>query len=378
MSLRRLLDAWIDPAVRDRFWRLLDEPARRRFVRQLARLTTAPRRGEPAVNYGEMLGADNAGIVHGGRVKLRHLAEEFPPVVEDCNLLYLVSSAPPRYALELVTWAKARGVKLVWNQNGVAYPGWYGSRSEEINEPMRVLRQQADFIFYQSEFCRQCADRFLGSANAPFEIAFNCVDTAHFRPGPAPAGSPCELLAAGSHYESYRVISVLETVAELVRRSFPVELHLAGRLAWPDAEAEVAVKIHALGITRQVRRTAAYRQEDAPALYRAAHLLLHPKYKDPCPTVPIEAMACGVPVIGSASGGLAELVADGAGVLIEVPESWEKNHWPAPTAMADAVETIMRRWPDYSLNARAHAEAHFSKEAWMARHRRVFRELAPA
>ncbi len=359
-------------------WRLLDVPARRSFRRGLEARAFSLRRGRPAVNYGEAPGTDESGIIHGGRVKLLHLAEEFPTADSNFNLLYLVSSAPPKFALDLVEWARGQGVKFVWNQNGVAYPAWYGARSEEINGPMRTLRQEADFIFYQSEFCRQCAERFLGPVATVAEIAFNCVDTAHFRPASPPDGEVCRLLVAGSHYESYRVISVLETVAELVCRHFPVELHLAGRLAWPDAEAEVAEKIHLLGIDDRVRRTAAYRQEEAPAIYQATHILLHPKYKDPCPTVPIEAMACGVPVIGSASGGMPELVSREAGVLIEVPDSWERNHWPEPAAMADGVETIMRHWSDFSAAARSHAVARFSKEEWLAKHRRVFHQLVAA
>ncbi len=373
----RYAEAWITPAFRNRIWRLLEIPARRRFQRRLQALAHSPRRGQPVLSYGHASAADEQSVVHGGRVKLLHLAEEFPAAA-DFNLLYLVSSAPPKFALEFVTWAKARGVKFVWNQNGVAYPGWYGGRSEEINGPMRALRQQADHIFYQSEFCRRCADQFLGPSPAFGEIAFNCVDTSHFRPAPPPDMAVCRLLATGSHYESYRVFSVLETVAELVRRHFPVELHLAGRLAWLNAETEVSEKISALGIGGQVRRTASYRQEEAPDIYQSAHILLHPKYKDPCPTVPIEAMACGVPVIGSASGGMPELVSPDAGILIEVPESWDENHWPAPAAMADAVETIMRRWPEYRTAARSRAEACFAKEQWMEKHRRVFQALTTA
>ena len=70
--------------------------------------------------------------------------------------------------------------------------------------------------------------------------------------------------AAGKHVFAEKPVatdapgvrSVLETVAELVRRGFPVELHLAGRLAWENAEAEVEEKIRALGIVSHVRRTA--------------------------------------------------------------------------------------------------------------------------
>jgi len=364
--------------MRALIWRMIELPDRLRFRRQLKSIPLAPPPGAPVVNYGDALAPDSAGLVVGGRVKLLHLAEEFPAAASDFNLLYLVSSAAPKFALDLVDWAKSRGVKFVWNQNGVAYPAWYGARVEEINAPMRALRERADYIFNQSAFCQDCAQRFLGDSSVPSEIAFNCVDMQRFRPVEPLETQVCQLLAAGSHHESYRVMSVLDTVAELKRRKFPVMLNLAGRFVWPGAEEEVAKALRDLDIADLVRRIPPYRQEDAPAIYQTAHLLLHPKYKDPCPTVPIEAMACGVPVIGSRSGGMPELVGDDGGVLLDVPESWEKNYWPAPTAMADSVEQIMRQWPQYREAARARAEARFSKEHWLAQHRQVFQALVGA
>ena len=175
-----LFDAIFSPGMRARFWRWIALPERWRFRRKLLSIALSPRRGNPVLNYGDAVTPDSAGLVHGGRVKLQHLAEEFPPAVSDFNLLYLVSSAPPKFALELVEWAKAHGVKFVWNQNGVGYPAWYGARAEEINAPMRALREQADYIFYQSAFCQDCAQRYLGESSVPSEIAFNCVDTARF------------------------------------------------------------------------------------------------------------------------------------------------------------------------------------------------------
>jgi glycosyltransferase involved in cell wall biosynthesis len=240
---------------------------------------------------------------------------------------------------------------------------------------MRALRARADYIFYQSAFCRDCAQRFLGDASVPSEIAFNCVDLVQFQFAPPPAMDVCRLLAAGSHHERYRVMVVLDTVAELQRRKVPVKLHLAGRLMWPRAEEDVASALCDLRIAELVQRIPPYRQEEAPAIYQAAHILVHPKYKDPCPTVPIEAMACGVPVVGSASGGMPELIGSDAGILLPVPESWETNSWPAPAAMADAIEQIWSRWPAYREAARTRAEARFSKQAWLAQHRRVFQTL---
>jgi radical SAM superfamily enzyme YgiQ (UPF0313 family) len=96
-------------------------------------------------------------------------------------------------------------------------------------------------------------------------------------------------------------------VAELKRRKIPVKFHLAGRLMWPRAEEEVAKALYDLQIAELVQRIPPYRQAEAPAIYQAAHILVHPKYKDPCPTVPIEAMACGVPVVTGRTAALAEI-----------------------------------------------------------------------
>jgi glycosyltransferase involved in cell wall biosynthesis len=83
-------------------------------------------------------------------------------------------------------------------------------------------------------------------------------------------------------------------------------------------------------------------------------------------------MACGVPVVGSRSGGLPELVGADGGLLVEVPETWEAMPVPDPGQMAEAVTAIMGDWPRWSRAARARAEARFGTDAWVARHAAIF------
>jgi glycosyltransferase involved in cell wall biosynthesis len=54
------------------------------------------------------------------------------------------------------------------------------------------------------------------------------------------------------------------------------------------------------------------------ALWRRAALGIVPSlFPDPCPTVVLEAMVAGVPVVGSSNGGMPDLVVDGeTGVLV--------------------------------------------------------------
>jgi glycosyltransferase involved in cell wall biosynthesis len=314
--------------------------------------------------------------VRGGRVKLLHLQEAFPESPAAFNVLYLVSSAQPPFVDELARWARSQGVKVVWNQDGVAYPGWAGREAGRINATMRAAMRHAHYIVYQSEFCRASAARFLGGPAAPSEVLPNCVDIDQFRPADPPMpGEPWTLLAAGSHQHRTRVLRAMEIVAELRRRGRAVRLVVAGHLDWPEAAADVRQTVEALGIGEAVRIRPPYTQEEAPELFRQAHVLVHLKYKDPCPTVVIEAMASGLPVVGSRSGGLPELVGDEAGVLLDVPDSWEHLHVPDASAAADAVTEVMRNHTRWRAAARHRAEGRYAREPWLERHRAIFRQV---
>src|SRR5262249_18447899 len=154
--------------------------------------------------------------------------------------------------------------------------------------------RHAHYILYQSEFCRASAARFIGPVAAPFEILPNCVDVSRFRLAAPPApDEPWTLLAAGSHQHRGRVLRAIEVVAELRRRGRAARLLVAGVLDWPDADADVARIVEQLGVGGSVQVLPPYTQREAPALFQRAHILLHFKYKDPCPTVVIEALACG-------------------------------------------------------------------------------------
>lgn len=360
------------PGIRSAVWSLLRLPGRLAYQRALARRDFTLPRGAVALNYGDVL----SGVrVAGGRVKVQALAQTFPEQ-EQFNLLYLVSSAQPAHALELVRWAKEKGVRLVWNQNGVAFPAWAGEKTEETNQPMIELRKLADFVVYQSEFCRESANRFLGEVNCPSEILINPVDLAEFAPAAQPPAADCwQLLAAGTHYQPARVLGPIGALHTLRKAGRNAKLTIAGEMRWPEAADDVAAALEHTGMQEHVTLRPAFSRAEAVELFHHAHVLLHTKYHDPCPTIVLEAMACGVPVVGSKSGGLPELIGEDGGELLPVPLKWEKAATPAPDAIAAAVERVMAVWPERSRAARARAERMFDQKAWIDGHRRIFEKL---
>jgi glycosyltransferase involved in cell wall biosynthesis len=89
-------------------------------------------------------------------------------------------------------------------------------------------------------------------------------------------------------------------------------------------------------------------------------------------------MACGLPVVGTKSGGMPELVPTTCGILTPVSSSWTQDIAGDPVQLADAVEAVMSRHAEMSAAARAHAMATFDVEKWVARHERVFQQLHSA
>jgi glycosyltransferase involved in cell wall biosynthesis len=328
-----------------------------------------------AVSYGyEHMPTEND-VVHGGQVKFQLLHERLPNEPRSFNVLYLGSTNMPLEAPLLVRLAQRRGAPFVWNQNGVAYPGWHGPGWEDVNAPRARLMHAADFVFFQSAFCKLGADRFYGERLGPSEVLYNPVDTRRFTPAATRPERPLTLLLAGSQYQRYRVVAALEALVELRRGGDDVRMIVTGALSFADdAVAETRTLLRRLELVDAVELSGVYTQLDAPELYRRGDILLHTKYNDPCPTAVLEAMATGLPVAFSATGGTPELVGDDAGVGVPAPLDWERDHPPAPDELASAVRVIAARLDEYAAAARDRSRV-FDVERWVERHRNLFEEL---
>ena len=339
-----------------RRWAQLLAPGRRRpGLRVSYGWDRIPAPGEPAA---------------GGSGKAQRLSSRFPSSPADFTLLYLGSSWLPRDLRPLLWSARRRRAPVVLNQDGVGYPGWVGPRLEEVNGPLRRALEGADHVLFQSAFSKDSADEFLGEPRGGWEILPNAVDVDVFTPAPRPPQHGPVLLLGGDQTQAYRLELALETLALLASSYEDVQLLVAGRLVVP---AEPLVE--RLGLRGRVELIGRYAQRDAPDLIRRAHVLLHTKVNDPCPSTVIEARACGVPVVYPSSGGTVELVADEAGIGVPHPISWERDEPPAPEALADAVGRVLADRERYAAAARRRAIERYALAPWLDRHEELFRSL---
>lgn len=330
--------------------------------------------GRPVVSFGGVL--DGLKIVHGGRVKLLGLQAAFETSEQHFNILYLVSSALPPFCVDLAKFYKKKGVKIVWNQNGVAYPAWAGAETERYNRPMRQMLELADYVVYQSRFCKRSADKFLKHYDGPHMVLFNPVHTEDFRPRLPPLPHvPLRLLCIGTHSYPERVIHPIRALAILRRKGLDAVLTIAGCFEWRNALKQIKAEMKRYNVEDLIEIRPPFERDAAVEIYQNHHVLIHPKYMDPCPTVVLEAMACGLPVIGSASGGMPELVARSCGVLIEAPVTWDRMITPSPEGLAEGVLALIPKFDDHARSARQHAEKLFELGVWVERHCEIFDHL---
>jgi glycosyltransferase involved in cell wall biosynthesis len=164
------------------------------------------------------------------------------------------------------------------------------------------------------------------------------VDTAAFaRPSPyrAPApGAPLRLFSCGRLNVVKGHQDLLSALRLLLDRGVEVELDIAGE---DDAgghgyRAELQAHLDGLGLAAHARLLGAVSGEEVRARLMAADVFVLASWHEPLGVAYMEAMAAGVPVIGTDAGGVRELLTDGETGLLVPPQS--------PEALAGAIARL--------------------------------------
>jgi len=124
---------------------------------------------------------------------------------------------------------------------------------------------------------------------------------------------------------------VLTLVRALAHLPAETTLEVVGHAPPPELEAMITLADE-LGVGERISFSRAPR-EDLPARYRNASVLIFPsEWPEPFGIVPLEAMACGIPVVATGTGGSGEYLVDRENCVLFSPGD--------PTGLADAVRRV--------------------------------------
>jgi len=188
----------------------------------------------------------------------------------------------------------------------------------------RLAHRQDEIVAVSRLTARDIATFFRVSA-ARVTVVPNGLDHTRFTPGPPAAARSAVCTPRGLTAPFFLYVARLEHPAKNHARLIaafdafkaatrsPWQLVLAGG-DWHGA-ATIHALAHASPFARDIRCLGFVPAADLADWYRAADVFVFPSLFEGFGLPPVEAMACGCPVLSSTRGALAETVADAAGLL---------------------------------------------------------------
>ncbi len=295
---------------------------------------------------------------------------------DDCDALLVISGTRD---LGQLRRAQKRGIRIVHRLDGINWlhrkhktPARLYLTSEMKNLLLAFIRRfYADRVVYQSEFIKSWWEDWYGRTRVPNRVIYNGVDLERYSPS-GPGGRPADLvrimvvegsLTHGQEVGLSWAVSLAEKLKEL--QSLPVELVVAAEVAESQKEywkSRAAVPVNFLGVVPRER---------IPELDRSAHFYFSAEINPPCPNSVIEALACGLPVVGFGMGSLPELVTAEAGAVTFYGGDPWKLDTPNVPALASAVAEMLKELPRFQTGARARAESAFGLDAMVEKYLEV-------
>ncbi len=145
--------------------------------------------------------------------------------------------------------------------------------------------------------------------SVPISIIPNGVDITAFQPGEAiPDVGPLRLLCVGRLIERKGQHYLIDAVKRLTDEGVDVRLDLVGA---GDARAAYESQMRERGLEDRVRFAGYVPREEIAAYYARSHVFVLPSYNEGMSVATLEAMAAGLPVVVTRTGGTDELVEEG-------------------------------------------------------------------
>lgn len=190
--------------------------------------------------------------------------------------------------------------------------------------------KKADRIITVSEFSKNEIAKHLGYPEDKISVINDAVDHNHYyqkrdkeilKKYNIPLNSEI-ILYVGSEQPRQNISFLIKGFAELKKILPGAKLLKIGNPQWPKAREKLKKLIRELNLKEDVVFLGYVRQEELPKFYNAADLFVYPALYAGFGLPPLEAMACGTPVITSNISSFPEVVGD-AGIMINpfnIPE----------------------------------------------------------
>lgn len=222
------------------------------------------------------------------------------------------------------TGVSGKRITIVHDMAFLAYPETVAKRTRRwLGRYLKKYCQRADIIVTVSEFSRQEIHRYLEVPLEKIRVVYNGVELGHYRPRPEEEIRAVQerFGIAGSYILYLGTLEPRKNIETLIKayqalrqevNSAP-QLVLAGKKGWMYDSIFGLIKKYEL--TDDVVFTGYVDEDEVPALMSGAEMFVFPSLYEGFGIPPLEAMACGTPVVTSDCSSLPEVVGK-AGIMV--------------------------------------------------------------
>ena len=326
----------------------LDATGTARSIRRLGRELDAQETVDlvPLAQAGRPRAGARGRIARGLRRELSYLPFELPRRAARLGLDLMhcpVGLAPVRSRVPVAI--------TVHDVMALEHPEWF-TRANRLQQRLVLgpAARRAAVVLTPSGFSRERAIEWLGLRPERVHVTPWGVDevfSSESRSGETPASFGVRgryLLTVGALRPRKNLEVALATFEALAEHE-DLELVVAGGRGWDDAD--LLDRLHRSPAAGRIRLTGRVSDDDLAALYRGAECFLFPSRYEGFGLPPLEAMACGAPVVSSDRTSMPEVLADAA-VLLSPDDTagWAaavESLLTSPGRRAELVERGARR-----------------------------------
>jgi glycosyltransferase involved in cell wall biosynthesis len=263
-------------------------------------------------------------------------------ILKDVSAIFF----PIQYNIGILKKIKNDGGKIIQRLDGVYYPEKHGISYKFKNRKIKnIYINYSNFIVFQSEYSkRQCFDMFGKKDKNDFTVIVNGADQSIFYPSKKKTlGKRIVFITTGN----FRNVDMLEPIIlalDKIKRKYDFELRVVGPVTHKKLKGYLDREyINYIGEVSIVNVANHLRKSDT---------FLYSHLNPPCPNSVIEAISCGLPVVGFNSGAMEELLTFSKDLLAEVSDDLFQKYEDFKSAnLADKIELAINMFSLYKRNA---------------------------
>lgn len=211
---------------------------------------------------------------------------------------------PISYDRYILSYFKSNNLPIIQRLDGIYYPSKHGQNFEELNKDIKdIYLNYSTYIIFQSQYCKkQCFEMLEKLPSTKYSIIYNGANKKIFYPANElnnKKTSAIKFITTGN----FRNLDMLEPIIaalDILSKNHKFELIILG----PITNRKIS-KLIKRPYVKYIKRLSLNK---VASQLRESDIFIYSHLNPPCPNSIIEAVSCGIPVVGFDSGSMSELL----------------------------------------------------------------------